>query len=79
MLVAAGHDPATPIHVYRGATLALTVRSIGAVAALEIGGEPPRLRVRRAPTTAPPMRENAGPPPEARPAKKRRTVEEARP
>jgi hypothetical protein len=28
-LVEAGHDPATPLEIYRGATLALRVRSIG--------------------------------------------------
>jgi hypothetical protein len=28
-LVEAGHDPATPLHAYRGETLALTVSSIG--------------------------------------------------
>jgi hypothetical protein len=28
-LIEAGHDPATPMQVYRGDTLALTVRSIG--------------------------------------------------
>jgi hypothetical protein len=35
-LVAAGIDPATPLHVYRGATLCLIVRSIGEGAALEV-------------------------------------------
>ena len=35
-LVAAGHDPALPLHVYRGATLALRVRSIGAGARLTV-------------------------------------------
>jgi hypothetical protein len=37
-LVAAGYDPATPLHAYRGATLCLTVRSIGAAAKLEVSG-----------------------------------------
>jgi hypothetical protein len=36
-LVDAGHDPATPMHVYRGSTLALTVRSIGEAAQLRVG------------------------------------------
>jgi hypothetical protein len=31
-LVAAGHDPATVMHVYRGQTLALKVRAIGEAA-----------------------------------------------
>jgi hypothetical protein len=33
-LLDAGHDPATRLDVYRGATLALTVRSIGEAAQL---------------------------------------------
>jgi hypothetical protein len=36
-LVAAGHDPATPMHAYRGDTLALKIRSIGEAARLRIG------------------------------------------
>jgi hypothetical protein len=35
-LVAAGHDPSLPLHVYRGATLVLTVRTIGEGAALTV-------------------------------------------
>jgi hypothetical protein len=35
-LLEAGHDPATRLEVYRGAVLALTVRSIGEAAHLEI-------------------------------------------
>jgi hypothetical protein len=35
-LLEAGHGPATPLHVYRGATLALTVRSIGEGAQLTV-------------------------------------------
>jgi hypothetical protein len=34
----AGVDPATSLHVYRGDTLSLTVRTIGEGAALEING-----------------------------------------
>ena len=37
-LVEAGHDPATPMQVYRGDTLCLTVRSIGEAAELEVVG-----------------------------------------
>jgi ribosomal protein L19 len=33
-LVAAGHDPATPLRAYRGAVLCLMVRSIGEAAKL---------------------------------------------
>jgi hypothetical protein len=36
-LVEAGHDPATPLHAYRGHTLALKVCSIGEGAKLTVG------------------------------------------
>jgi hypothetical protein len=36
-LVEAGHDPTSPMEVYRGDVLALHVRSIGEAARLEIG------------------------------------------
>jgi hypothetical protein len=36
-LIAAGYDPTTPLHAYRGDTLCLTVRSIGDGAKLRIG------------------------------------------
>ena len=44
-LVAAGHDPATPLHAYRGDVLCLRVRSIGEAAKLRassrgVGFEP---------------------------------------
>jgi hypothetical protein len=35
-LIEAGHDPATPLHVLRGNTLALRIRSIGEAARLEV-------------------------------------------
>jgi hypothetical protein len=35
-LVGAGYDPGRPLHVYRGKTLALTVRSIGDGARLQV-------------------------------------------
>ena len=35
-LVAAGYDPTTPLHAYRGATLCLAVRSIGEGARLAV-------------------------------------------
>jgi hypothetical protein len=38
-LIEAGHDPATRLGAYRGATLALTVRSIGEVAQLDINSK----------------------------------------
>jgi hypothetical protein len=38
-LVAAGHDPATPLEAYRGSTLCLIVRSIGEAADLEVSAK----------------------------------------
>jgi hypothetical protein len=35
-LAEAGHDPATPLHAYRGDTLCLTIRSIGDGAGLTV-------------------------------------------
>jgi hypothetical protein len=35
-LIEAGHDPATPLEVYRGNTLALRIRSIGEAAQLTV-------------------------------------------
>jgi hypothetical protein len=37
-LVAAGHDPASPLKAYRGMTLCLSVHSIGEAAGREING-----------------------------------------
>jgi hypothetical protein len=37
-LIAGGHDPAAPLHAYRGLTLCLKVRSIGEGARLRING-----------------------------------------
>jgi hypothetical protein len=37
-LVGAGYDPHRPLHVYRGDTLALTVRTIGEGAKLAVSG-----------------------------------------
>ncbi len=38
-LVAAGHDPALPLHVFWGDSLAFRVRSIGEAASLTISGD----------------------------------------
>src|SRR5262249_9799 len=38
-LIDAGHDPATPLHVYRGDVLALRVRSIGEAVRLEVNAK----------------------------------------
>jgi hypothetical protein len=46
-LLAVGYDPATPMRVYRGAVLALSVRSIGEGAALEINGKGTSFVLRR--------------------------------
>jgi hypothetical protein len=37
-LIAAGHDPGTPLQVYRSGTLCLHVRSIGEASQLRVGG-----------------------------------------
>ena len=58
MLIEAGHDPAAKLHVYRGKTLALTVRSIGEGARLVINGHGTGFRRGRDGVTAPPMRQN---------------------
>jgi|SRR6516162_6256626 len=39
-LIAAGHDPATPLEAYGGATLGLRVKSIGQAAQLRLGVSP---------------------------------------
>jgi hypothetical protein len=57
-LTEAGVDPARPLHAYRGATLCLTVRSIGEAAGLDVGGDGTgfvkhHARVRAAPPIAP--------------------------
>jgi hypothetical protein len=54
----AGHDPRLPLHVYRGATLALIVSSVGAAAGLEINGDGTGFRPRCEPDAASPMRQN---------------------
>jgi hypothetical protein len=56
-LVAAGHDPAAPLHAYRGPTLCLIVRTISEAAGLEINSKGTRLIRRRAVRTASPMQQ----------------------
>jgi hypothetical protein len=55
-LTDAGHDPATPMQVFRGETLALTVRAIGEAARLEINAYGTGFRPRREADAAPPVR-----------------------
>jgi hypothetical protein len=57
-LVEAGHDPATPLHVYRGNTLALKIRSIGVAARLEVNGEGTGFRPAAKPGRASLVRQN---------------------
>lgn len=57
-LIAAGCDPDRAMEVYRGATLALHVRSIGQAAGLEINSHGTAFIARRARRAAPPMRES---------------------
>jgi hypothetical protein len=64
-LVELGYDPATPLHAYRGDTLAIKVGSIGAGARLTVDESTGcRFAKWKAPPTlesAPPMRSNADP------------------
>jgi hypothetical protein len=57
-LIAAGLSPDQAMEVYRGATLALRIRSIGEAAELEINGEGTGFRTARKPDAASPMRSN---------------------
>jgi len=57
-LLAAGLDPDRAMEVFRGATLALRIRSIGDAAELEINGDGTGFRRARHPDAAPPMRQN---------------------
>ena len=57
-LVEAGHNPATPLHIYRGDTLALKVRSIGEAARLEVNGEGTGFRPAPKPGRASLVRQN---------------------
>jgi hypothetical protein len=57
-LLAAGLDPDRAMEVFRGATLALRIRTIGEAAGLEINAEGTGFRPARKPDTAPPMRRN---------------------
>ena len=67
-LIAAGIDPASPMHVYRGATLALMVRSIGEAAALDvIDGRFQKWHGRK-PSAASPIVRTAPPPARVLPA-----------
>ena len=54
-LLEAGHEPSARLHVYRGSTLALTVRSIGEGAQLVINGRGTGFRRARDVVTASPM------------------------
>jgi hypothetical protein len=57
-LLAVGLDPDRAMQVYRGATLALRIRSIGEAARLEINGEGTGFRPARLPDAASPVRPN---------------------
>ena len=58
-LIAVGYNAATPLLVYRGEVLALTIRSIGQAARLEINAKATGFIRHRAVRTAPPVRRNA--------------------
>jgi hypothetical protein len=57
-LLAAGLNPDQAMEVYRGATLALRIRSVGEAAGVEINGDGNGFRTARKPDAAPPMRSN---------------------
>ena len=57
-LSAAGHDPATPLDAYRGATLALRMRSIGEAARLQVNAYGTGFRPHSEADIAPPVRRN---------------------
>jgi hypothetical protein len=55
-VINAGHDPSTPMHVFRGNTLALVIRTIGEAARLEINAYGTGFRPRREADAARPVR-----------------------
>jgi|SRR6516164_7440881 hypothetical protein len=57
-LIEAGHDPSTPLEVYRGETLALRIRSIGEAAGLEVNSAGTGFKPSRQPRPAPLVRQN---------------------
>ena len=63
-LIAVGYDAATPLLVYRGEVLALTVRWIGEGARLEINAKGTGFIRHRPVRTAPPVRETLWPMPD---------------
>jgi hypothetical protein len=56
LLLKQAHDPARPLHAFRGNTLALIIRSLGEVAGLEISGNGVGFRRRYGVGTPPPVR-----------------------
>jgi hypothetical protein len=56
LLVAAGHDPATPLKAFHGGALALHVRSIGEGAQLTVRGNGHGFEPSRGRSTGPPVR-----------------------
>lgn len=60
-LLAAGYDPARPLHAYRGDVLALKVRSIGEGARLRVAAHGVGFERAQDCTAAPPMRQTPTP------------------
>jgi hypothetical protein len=59
LLIRAGYDPRTPLHIYRDKTLALKVRTIGEAAGLQVNGKGSGFkRAPEAVAIASPMRQN---------------------
>ena len=57
-LIEADYDPTTPLHCYRGATLAITVASIGQGAGLKLNGHGSGFRAVYDGVAAPPVRKS---------------------
>jgi hypothetical protein len=74
-LVAAGRDPKTPLEVYRGNTVCLSIRSIGEAATLEINNAGDGFRRRREPDAAAPVANGSA----ARPMKSTRQASQCAP
>jgi hypothetical protein len=55
LLIAAGHDPASPLDAYRGGTLCLRIRAIGEAAGLDINAKGSGFTSLRAVRTASPI------------------------
>jgi hypothetical protein len=79
LLIEHGHNPRACMLVYRGATLALRIPSIGTAAQLEISGKSTFFIRRPGVRAASPVRKSASADPQVRASKKFAAVRAARP